>query len=135
MQQVEAGALILTGAEAVALARLASFGLPIVERVDGPSEAGRALVAQVIRVAQQAQRADQRLRASGCGPAREPRDPGASSEATWLGTAEAGAMCGVSSAYIRRLAGQRRLLAERDSRKAWRIEPSSLMEWSASRNR
>ncbi len=133
---MEAGAVILTGAEAVALARIVAAGLPIVERVDGgPSEADRALVAQVIRVAQLAQQAERRLRASGCAPAPEVRDAGASSLETWPGTAEAGAMCGVSSAYIRRLASSKRLQAERDGRKAWRIEPSSLMEWSASRAR
>lgn len=133
MQQIEAGGLVIGDRELIRLARLAVAGLPVVVARDGTLlDTDRLLVESLLRAAQLVKRRSR----TGCATMDDGSDErGASSAATWLGTSEAGAMYGVSGTYLRRLAGQRRLRAGRDSKGAWRFEPDSLAGWAASRSR
>lgn len=133
MQQIDAGGLVFGDREVLLLARIVQAGLPVVAARDGSLlDADRLLAEDVFRAAELVRR---RSRAGSGTSDDAAGEACASSASTWLGATEAGAAYGVSAAYIRRLARQRRLTAGRDGKGFWRIDPDALAGWAASRNR
>lgn len=128
----------LSDRDCALIVRALRLGLAHLVGRDGVLPAGVAEVeaAIVVHAAAERFRQERPRSAVGSGTALGLREvPAAPSAANgWISTQEVAQWYGVSESYVRRLARERRLLAQRTGRGTWRCDAASVAAWAATRH-